>query len=331
MQSVFHRTLRRSPGASPQFTSLLDSAPAFQSPEDPSPIATLRAAKIPNSPLFLLQTPHRYKAHHLQENPRPLPPRWQSLRRHRRRPRPRINYGRRRRRGGGTVHCLDCRPEAGPDFLEAQARAAADTECVGSLHYSQVDVHDVAPDGGHIRDHRAPEPPALAGLVAAAGIQGVQPAIDYSQEHMREMMDVNYGGVMFAAAAAARQMIAHKTPGNIMLVASMSGKIANKGLISSVYNSSKAAVIQLGKNLAMEWAPHGIRVNSLSPGHIVTPMVQQNFDDEPHLEALWARENMMGRLSSPEEFKGAALFLLSDASTFMTGSELVIDGGHTAW
>ena len=228
------------------------------------------------------------------------------------------------------MHCLDCRPESGADFDEAAARQAADTESTGSLHYAQVDVRDV-PQLEATMARIAGEKSRLDGLIAAAGIQRVEPALEYSQEHMREMMDVNYGGVMFAATAVARQMIAHKTPGNIMLVASMSGKIANKGLISPVYNSSKAAVIQLGRNLAMEWAKEGIRVNSLCPGHIVTPMVQKNFEDEPHLEALWAKENMMGRLSSPEEFKGAALFLLSDASTFMTGGELVIDGGHTAW
>lgn len=171
----------------------------------------------------------------------------------------------------------------------------------------------------------------LDGLIAAAAIQRVEAALDYSPEHVAQMLEVNYSGVFFSATAAARQMLAYNTPGNILLVASMSGMIANKGLISPVYNSSKAAVIQLGRNLAMEWGKQGIRVNSLCPGHIVTPMVRQNFDDEPHLEELWATGNMMGRLSVPDEFKGAALFLLSDASTFMTGSTLTIDGGHTAW
>ncbi|KFY29672.1 hypothetical protein V493_02273 [Pseudogymnoascus sp. VKM F-4281 (FW-2241)] len=331
MQSVFHRALRRSPGASPQFSSLLDTGLPRSQPEgtlfQSRPSAQLRSQthRHFSSRLPAAQRPQTFK------HPRDL---------FRLDGKVYVVTGGGRGLGltmaealaeaGGTVHCLDCRPEAGPDFLAAQARSAADTESVGSLHYAQVDVRDV-PQMEATFASIAAQKSRLDGLIAAAGIQRVQPAIDYSQAHMREMMDVNYGGVMFAAAAAARQMIACGTPGNIMLVASMSGKIANKGLISSVYNSSKAAVIQLGKNLAMEWAPHGIRVNSLSPGHIVTPMVQQNFDDEPHLEALWARENMMGRLSSPEEFKGAALFLLSDASTFMTGSELVIDGGHTAW
>jgi len=87
----------------------------------------------------------------------------------------------------------------------------------------------------------------------------------------------------------------------------------------------------------MEWSrvqpdgSGGIRVNCLSPGHIVTPMVQANFAENPGLKALWERENMMGRLADPSEFKGAALFCLSNASSFMTGTNLIIDGGHTAW
>jgi NAD(P)-dependent dehydrogenase (short-subunit alcohol dehydrogenase family) len=113
--------------------------------------------------------------------------------------------------------------------VEAQARAAADTRSVGSLHYSQVDVRNV-PQIEATFAAIAARKSRLDGLIAAAAIQRVQAAIDYSQAHMREMMDVNYGGVMFAAAAAARQMIACATPGNIVLVASMSGKITNKGL-----------------------------------------------------------------------------------------------------
>lgn len=171
----------------------------------------------------------------------------------------------------------------------------------------------------------------MDGLIAAAGVQLVKPALEYSQDEMRHMLDINYGGVFFAATSVARSMLKHNTPGSLCLIASMSGLIANKGLISPVYNSSKAAVLQLTRNLAMEWGKQGIRVNSLSPGHIVTPMVRENFEKEPWLEELWTKENMMGRLSKPEEFKGAALFLCSGASSFMTGSNLVIDGGHTAW
>lgn len=171
----------------------------------------------------------------------------------------------------------------------------------------------------------------LDGLVAAAGVQQLKEAVNYTSKDVTEMLDVNYTGVFMSANAVARQMIARKHSGSIVLVASMSGIIANKGLNSPVYNSSKAAVIQLARNLAMEWGKHGIRVNALCPGHIVTPMVQKNFEEVPGLRETWEGENMLGRLASPEEFTGATVFLLSDSSSFMTGGNLVIDGGHTAW
>ena len=89
-------------------------------------------------------------------------------------------------------------------------------------------------------------------------------------------MNINFNGVMLSAVSCARQMIKYKTPGSMMLVGSMSGLIANKGFTSSVYNSSKAAVIQLGRNLAMEWGKiidgKPIRVNVLCPGNIMTPV-----------------------------------------------------------
>lgn len=151
------------------------------------------------------------------------------------------------------------------------------------------------------------------------------------------MLSINYTGLLMTATISARKMMEHKCRGSICLIASMSGCIANKGLITPVYNSSKAAVIQLARNLAMEWTPvkedgtGGIRVNCISPGHIMTPMINRDMEKNPELKRMWSRENMMGRLATTSEFKGAGLFLLSNASSFMTGGNLVIDGGHTAW
>lgn len=85
------------------------------------------------------------------------------------------------------------------------------------------------------------------------------------------------------------------------------------------------------RSLAAEWGAHGIRVNTLSPGYIQTQMLQNLFDEYPERKAQWASENMLNRISWPREFRGAGVFLLSDASSFMTGSDLRIDGGHTAW
>lgn len=177
----------------------------------------------------------------------------------------------------------------------------------------------------------------LDGLIAAAGVNHVGPAIDHTPADVENVMSINYTGVFVCATAAAKQMLQYKCRGSILLVSSMSGLVANKGMMSPVYNSSKAAVMQLGRSLAMEWGRvdeegrGGIRVNSLCPGHIVTQMVKETLAEVPESRDIWESENMLGRLAKPEEFRGAALFLLSDASSFMTGSSLVIDGGHTAW
>jgi NAD(P)-dependent dehydrogenase (short-subunit alcohol dehydrogenase family) len=85
------------------------------------------------------------------------------------------------------------------------------------------------------------------------------------------------------------------------------------------------------RGLAAEWGEHGIRVNSLSPGYCVTEMVEMLFVEYPERREGWASENMLRRLSKPDEFRGAAVFLLSEASAFMTGADLVVDGGHSAW
>jgi NAD(P)-dependent dehydrogenase (short-subunit alcohol dehydrogenase family) len=112
---------------------------------------------------------------------------------------------------------------------------------------------------------------------------------------------------------------------------SQSNHLLSQGLICPAYNASKAAVIQLGRNLAAEWGQYNIRVNTISPGYIVTQMVEKLFVEFPERRDQWPKENMLGRLSRPEEYRGAAVFLLSDASSFMTGSDLRMDGGHAAW
>lgn len=162
-------------------------------------------------------------------------------------------------------------------------------------------------------------------------------AIDYKKRDIQKMLDVNTTGVFLTAQACAREMLKYKIEGSMCLVASMSGSIANRGLDAPVYNMSKAAVVQLARNLAMEFGRKredgsgGIRVNSLSPGHIVTPMVEENFRRGEADRAEWENNNMLGRISAPEEYKAVALFMLSKASSYMTGNDLKIDGGTTAW
>ncbi|KAI1815899.1 short-chain dehydrogenase [Poronia punctata] len=234
---------------------------------------------------------------------------------------------------GGKVYCFDREESPNGEWKEAATRA---DQWGGSLTYCQVDVQDTKKLERTIEEI-ADRHQRLDGVVAAAGVQQICPAVDYSRCDVQRIMDINYTGVMMTATAAARMMFKYKIHGSMCFIASMSGSVANKGLLSPVYNASKAAVIQLARNLAMEWSPikedgtGGIRVNCISPGHIVTPMVLKNFEEVPGLREKWEAENMMGRLAQTTEFKGAALFLLSNASSFMTGNNLVMDGGHTSW
>ncbi|KAF1986238.1 short-chain dehydrogenase [Aulographum hederae CBS 113979] len=235
---------------------------------------------------------------------------------------------------GGKVYCLDIADKPDEEFEEAKGRILP--EFGGSLDYRKVDVRDTE-NLNQVICAIGKEHGRMDGLIAAAGVQQVLPATEYTVDDAMNMMAINYTGVFMTATAVARQMIKYKCRGSICLIASMSGIVANKGLLSPVYNSSKAAVIQLARNLSMEWGriqpegTGGIRVNALSPGHIITPMVLDNFKQMPGLREKWESENQLGRLASPEEFKSAGLFLLSRASSFMTGTNLVIDGGHTAW
>lgn len=233
-----------------------------------------------------------------------------------------------------AVYCLDRAEQPDEEWDEAQERIVP--EWGGGLLYRQCNVCETQNLETTI-DGIAQENQRLDGAIAAAGVQQLLSTIDYSSTDANRVMETNFTGVMMTAKATARNMLHYKCHGSICLIASMSGTVANKGLVSPVYNSSKAALLQLARSLAMEWSAvrkdgsGGIRVNCLSPGHILTPMVEKNFQQVPGLREKWCRENMMGRLSSPNEFKGAALFLLSDASTFMTGNNLIVDGGHTAW
>lgn len=179
----------------------------------------------------------------------------------------------------------------------------------------------------------------VLGLLHCAGIQLLKEALDVGPEEFRRVVDVNLTGSFLVSQAFAREwMSANPTAtgsatgpqASVVLIGSMSGHIANFGLDNAVYNASKAGVIQLGRNLALEWSNKGIRVNTLSPGYIVTAMTQGLFDARPWLPDMWTKSSLLGRLSTPDEFRGPAIFLLSSASSFMTGADMLVDGGHTS-
>ncbi|KAL5391055.1 hypothetical protein DPSP01_001546 [Paraphaeosphaeria sporulosa] len=229
---------------------------------------------------------------------------------------------------GATVYALDRLPEPSPDFEPIAARA--EKEFGTQLHYRQIDVREVEQLNKIVEDI-ASKHGRLDGLIAAAGIQQETSALEYTAADANRMFEVNITGVFMTSQAVAKQMIKYGNGGSIVMIASMSGSVANKGLICPAYNASKAGVIQLARNLAMEWGQYNIRVNTISPGYIVTAMVEALFVKYPERKESWPKENMLGRLSKPKEYRGAAVFLLSDASSFMTGSDLKMDGGHSAW
>jgi NAD(P)-dependent dehydrogenase (short-subunit alcohol dehydrogenase family) len=168
----------------------------------------------------------------------------------------------------------------------------------------------------------------LWGAVNCAGIANACPAEEMPLDQWQHLYDVDVTGVFLACQAEGRAMIAHGG-GSIINIASMSGSIVNRGLLQAHYNSAKAAVIHLSKSLAMEWAPRTVRVNSISPGYTATPM---NTRPEVADQAVqFAKDTPVGRMAEPSEMSGPAVFLLSDAASFVTGHDLIVDGGFTAW
>ncbi|MCJ1464333.1 hypothetical protein MMC07_002946 [Pseudocyphellaria aurata] len=229
---------------------------------------------------------------------------------------------------GATVYALDRLPEPSPDFYRVQQRAAE--ELGTTLYYKKVDVRNVEALN-EVVEAIGQEHGRMDGLIAAAGIQQETTALEYTAKDANLMFEINITGVFMTAQAVAKQMILFGNGGSIALIASMSASIANRGLICPAYNASKAGVVQLGRNLASEWGQYGIRVNTISPGYIVTAMVEELFKKYPERRTEWPAQNMLGRLSKPEEYRGAAVFLISSASSYMTGGDLRMDGGHAAW
>jgi len=166
-------------------------------------------------------------------------------------------------------------------------------------------------------------------VVASAGIVENYSALDYPAERAKLLFDVNVNGVFYTAREAARHMIPQKS-GSIILIASMSANIVNIPQMQTPYNASKAAVKHMAASLAVEWAQYGIRVNSLSPGYMLTKLTRTILEGNSELKNTWEKLTPMGRMGNPEDLAGAIVFMASDASTFMTGSEIRVDGGYCA-
>jgi sorbose reductase len=166
-------------------------------------------------------------------------------------------------------------------------------------------------------------------LVTNAGITGGSPAEDYEFEDFKKMISVNLNGTFLFAKAAGKWMIDNDHKGVMLMVSSMSGSIVNRPQKQSAYNASKAAAGHLMRSLAAEWAPHGIRVNSLSPGYIQT--AANEGEEMEKLQKEWVKHIPLQRVAKPEEFRGTAVWMCSDASSYLTGSDIVVDGGYCVW
>ncbi|KAF6743878.1 NADP-dependent mannitol dehydrogenase MtDH [Ephemerocybe angulata] len=170
----------------------------------------------------------------------------------------------------------------------------------------------------------------ITGLIANAGVSVVKPALELTQKDFNYVYDTNVFGVFNTCRSVAKLWIENKTKGSMVVTSSMSSQIINVTDVASpltqvFYNSSKAAVSNLVKGMAAEWASNGIRVNTLSPGYVNTDQTQHM---DKKIRDNQARQLPLKRFAEAEEMTGQAILLLSDYASYMTGGEYFVDGGQ---
>ena len=164
-------------------------------------------------------------------------------------------------------------------------------------------------------------------LVNNAGACVHRPALEVTPEEWDLVINTNLNSLWYMSQAVGRHMVENRS-GSIVNIGSISAQIVNRPQMQPAYNASKAAVHQLTRSLAAEWAPLGVRVNAIAPGYMKTDMSPV---DEPQFRRMWIEDAPMERYATPDELGGAMVFLASDASSFCTGTILVVDGGYTIY
>ena len=241
--------------------------------------------------------------------------------------------------GGGRgigLRCVEALAEHGAKVVIAEIDMAAAEEgraAMQALGYT-VDVHHVDVTSSASVDALAEAVIKLHGkvdiLVANAGIaRSGTAAEDVTDEHWLNVNDVNYNGVFWCNRAFARHMLKAGS-GSIVNIGSMSGLISNRPQKQTYYNAAKAAVHQMTSSLAAEWADRGVRVNAVAPTYIETAMTMYRHENDGMID-VWLRDTPMHRLGKPDEIASVVHFLACDASSLMTGTTVVADGGFTCW
>jgi NAD(P)-dependent dehydrogenase (short-subunit alcohol dehydrogenase family) len=242
--------------------------------------------------------------------------------------------------GGGQgigAACARALGEAGAIVVVAEMMTERAQSCVAGLKAFGIEAEGVTLDVTRSKDVEAAAAEIIGKhgrvdiLVNNAGVaKSDVRAEDTSDDHWRFHMDVNVDGVFWCCRAFGKKML-EQGKGSIVNIGSMSGFIVNKPQPQSFYNASKAAVHQLTKSLATEWARRGVRVNAVAPTYIETPLTAFGIKESPDMYATWLEMTPMGRVGQPDEIASVVHFLASDAASLMTGSIVLADGGYTCW